>query len=182
MAKLDRLMEPLTVAERREVLSHAIRVWSQPLSDAERASRYRDRKRHGEVTQRHHGEVTQSGHATVTFPPAPPDVSLGSAVSSSNNGSKRPKAFRTETFEVLKFLNEMAGKSFRPVPANLKFIEARLASGATVSNCKGVIARKVREWKNDPENRKYLRPETLFNETKFEQYLGEREPDVRPAS
>jgi len=53
-----------------------------------------------------------------------------------------------------------------------------------VQDCKGVIARKVREWQDDPKLAKYLRPETLFDATKFESYLGEKwsktEPETEP--
>lgn len=82
--------------------------------------------------------------------------------------------------EVLAFLNTKARRQFRFVATTLDPINARLKAGATVQNCKGVIARKVREWGNDPRMAKYLRPETLFNATKFESYLGERErePDA----
>jgi uncharacterized phage protein (TIGR02220 family) len=76
--------------------------------------------------------------------------------------------------KILEFLNEKAGKAFRPVAAHLDLIQARLKDGATEANCRGVIARKVREWGPDPKMAKYLRPETLFNRTKFESYLGER--------
>lgn len=80
--------------------------------------------------------------------------------------------------EVLAFLNEKAGRNFRVRESNhrpsvnLDFIIARLKSGATVQDCKGIIARKCREWKGT-EQEKYLRPATLFNKTKFEQYIGE---------
>ena len=53
--------------------------------------------------------------------------------------------------------------------------QVALADGATVQDCKGVIARKVREWAPKPEMAPYLRPLTLFRKSNFEQYLGERE-------
>jgi uncharacterized phage protein (TIGR02220 family) len=81
---------------------------------------------------------------------------------------------RSTAHQILEFLNEKTGKSFRPVAAHLDLIQARLKDGATEANCRGVIARKVREWGPDPKMAKYLRPETLFNRTKFESYLGER--------
>ncbi len=86
-------------------------------------------------------------------------------------------SFKKEALEVLNFLNQEANRSFRPVEANLAMITARLQSGATVPNCKGIIVRKCREWKGSPQE-KYLRPETLFNKTKFESYLGERPGDL----
>lgn len=85
---------------------------------------------------------------------------------------------KKQAVEVLEFLNEQAGKSFRPVESNLKLIMARLRTGATVQNCKGVIVRKCRDWLGDPEMVKYLRPETLFNATKFESYLGQRRSEA----
>ena len=75
--------------------------------------------------------------------------------------------------EVLTYLNEQAGKGYREVETNLKLIRAKLASGATVEDCKAVIDAKVAEWGNKPEMEQYLRPETLFGARKFEQYLGQ---------
>ena len=81
---------------------------------------------------------------------------------------------RSTACRLLEFLNEKAGRRHRAVPVTLEPIMARLREGATEQECKGVIARKVRDWNGDPKMAKYLRPETLFNRTKFESYLGER--------
>ena len=78
---------------------------------------------------------------------------------------------REDAIEVLKFLNLATGKRYRPVEANLRLIRARLAS-ATVQQCKAVIAIKKREWMGT-EMEYCLRPATLFNATKFEQYMGD---------
>lgn len=93
----------------------------------------------------------------------PDDVRL------SNGKSK----FKTEAESILAFLNEKAGKRFPPTKQNLDFVAGRLSDGATVSECRQVIAMKCREWLNDADNKKYLRPATLFNATKFSQYVGE---------
>jgi uncharacterized phage protein (TIGR02220 family) len=77
-----------------------------------------------------------------------------------------------EAREVLAFLNKMTGRKYRDVPTNLDLIAARLKEGATVAECKAVIAIQVREWKDDPKWSRYLRPATLFNATKFWQYHG----------
>ncbi|MEO8400573.1 MAG: conserved phage C-terminal domain-containing protein [Gammaproteobacteria bacterium] len=82
-------------------------------------------------------------------------------------------ADRSRAIEVLHFLNEKTGRVYRPVDINLKLIIARLKSGATVSECYQVIAKKTREWKSNPQMAEYLRPATLFNAIKFEQYVGE---------
>lgn len=84
-----------------------------------------------------------------------------------------------EADQILQFLNEKSGRVFRGREANgrpstnLEFILARLKAGVDVQTCKTLIARKVRDWKDDPKMMKFLRPETLFNRTKFESYLAE---------
>jgi uncharacterized phage protein (TIGR02220 family) len=83
------------------------------------------------------------------------------------------KSLKLQAKEVLKFLNEKTGRAYRPVDTNLKLIMARLKTGATVMNCRQVIAKKTREWKGNETMDEYLRPATLFNATKFEQYMGE---------
>lgn len=90
-----------------------------------------------------------------------------------SNGHATARDYRCESKEVLAFLNLKTGKQFREVEANLSMIEARLKSGVDVQTCKTLIARKVRDWTPKPEMVGYLRPETLFNKTKFETYLAE---------
>lgn len=75
--------------------------------------------------------------------------------------------------EVLEFLNEKTGRNYKPVPANINLIAARLKQGATVIECRQVIAKKCREWRDDPTQEIYLRPKTLFNATNFANYQGE---------
>ncbi len=83
---------------------------------------------------------------------------------------------REDALSLLAFLNEKTGRNYRPVKANLKLIVARLESGVSVTQCRQVIAKKTREWQDDIKMAEYLRPATLFNATKFEQYLGELIP------
>jgi uncharacterized phage protein (TIGR02220 family) len=87
--------------------------------------------------------------------------------------TSRQKSFKLQAIELLQFLNEKTGRAYRPVDTNLKFIMARLKTGATVMNCRQVIAKKTREWKGNVIMDEYLRPATLFNAVKFEQYMGE---------
>lgn len=90
---------------------------------------------------------------------------------SANNSSDT--LIKSQALEVLNFLNTKTGRAYRPVEENLKLIIARIKSGATVMDCRQVIAKKTREWKGDEKMVEYLRPATLFNATKFEQYMGE---------
>ena len=78
--------------------------------------------------------------------------------------------------EVVAFLNEKAGRNFDVNGANADHVLARLKDGETVDDLRAVIAMKVREWKGDPKMAEYLRPETLFNRTKFASYKGKLEP------
>jgi len=84
-----------------------------------------------------------------------------------------PKSIKAQAIQVLNFLNQKTDRAYRPVDANLKLIIARLRSGATVMDCRQVIAKKTREWGPDLKMAEFLRPATLFNATKFEQYMGE---------
>jgi uncharacterized phage protein (TIGR02220 family) len=84
--------------------------------------------------------------------------------------------------EVLGFLNAKTGRDFRPVDANLAPIMARMKEGATMREFRAVVARKCREWSGDEKMAQYLRPATLFNATKFAQYVGEVPPEVSDGS
>lgn len=81
---------------------------------------------------------------------------------------------------VIDYLNAKAGRDFRHVPANLKFVVARLKSGATVEELKRVVDNRVSAWAGT-EQAQYLRPETLFNPTKFESYRQAARPAARPS-
>ena len=74
---------------------------------------------------------------------------------------------------LLDYLNTLAGRNYKPVPSNIKFLKARLAEGHTPQEIADVIARKCAEWLDDPKFSQYLRPATLFNAEKFNQYVGE---------
>lgn len=75
--------------------------------------------------------------------------------------------------EVLEYLNTQTGHSYKPVESNLKLVRARLAEGASLDECKAVVDAKVSEWASDAKMAQYLRPDTLFNATKFAQYVGQ---------
>lgn len=75
--------------------------------------------------------------------------------------------------EVLDYLNLKTGRLYRPVAANLDLIRARIKDGTSVDGLKTIIDVKTTQWLDDPKMAEYLRPSTLFNRTKFEQYLGQ---------
>lgn len=95
------------------------------------------------------------------------------------NGHDRDKvlALRKQAIEILSFLNEKAGRNYQPVPANIDLIVARLKDGATLDDCRAIIAKKCREWATDEKMAEYLRPGTLFLKSNFwQKYHGELAP------
>lgn len=93
-----------------------------------------------------------------------------------DGGRLRKAQIKTEALQYLDFLNAKAGKHFKPVPSNLRLIEARLAEGVSLQDLKTLTIRKCREWLGS-DMAKFLRPETLCNATKCQSYLGEIEPE-----
>jgi phage replication O-like protein O len=81
--------------------------------------------------------------------------------------------------ELLEYFNEKANKRFEPVKANLDFIKGRLKEFKREDVIR-VIDVKVAEWINDPFMKKYLRPATIFNATKFAQYAAEGYEEKQP--
>lgn len=80
---------------------------------------------------------------------------------------------RKEALEALQFLNIKAKRNYRGTEVNIKLIVSRFNEGYSLQDCKSVIAKKCREWLPDDKMREYLRPATLFNREKFNQYIGE---------
>jgi uncharacterized phage protein (TIGR02220 family) len=74
-------------------------------------------------------------------------------------------------FRVIDYLNNKAGTQYRYVNSSRKLIDARLKE-FTKQDMFEVIAKKCDEWKGT-EMARYLRPSTLFNATKFEEYLNQ---------
>lgn len=74
--------------------------------------------------------------------------------------------------EVLDYLNQKSGRSFKALDCHLKFITSRFSDGFTNDDMKRVVDLKVSKWKGDPKWSEYLRPKTLFG-TNFDSYLQE---------
>ena len=89
--------------------------------------------------------------------------------------TKKPvSSEHTEIIDAaLNHLNEKTGSKFSAVESNAKLIRARIAEGATLENLCAVIDYKVRDWIDNPKMRQFLRPATLFNAEKFNQYAGQ---------
>ena len=76
--------------------------------------------------------------------------------------------------DVIAYLNEKAGTNYRAsAESTKKLIHARLAEGFTLEDFKTVIDNKCADWLNT-DYAKFLRPGTLFQNSKFEGYLNEK--------
>lgn len=75
---------------------------------------------------------------------------------------------------VIDYLNIKIGTAFKDKSKDSrKLIKARFDEGYTLDDFKTVIDKKVKEWGNDSNMVKFLRPSTLFG-TKFESYLNQK--------
>ena len=74
--------------------------------------------------------------------------------------------------EVISYLNEQANTSFKSGnKANQRLISARVDEGYKLEDFKTVVDNMVAKWKGT-EWEQYLRPQTLFQASKFENYLN----------
>ncbi|MBA1146393.1 conserved phage C-terminal domain-containing protein [Ectothiorhodospiraceae bacterium WFHF3C12] len=123
-----------------------------------------------EVVREPDGGSPRAGPGTIKEPEVEPSRNQKAGSDKPSNRERRDAAQR-----VLAFLNERAGKKFRHVDTHLVPIMQRMDSGITEQDLRMVVARKCRQWKGTDMD-SYLRPATLFNKTKCEQYVGELVP------
>jgi uncharacterized phage protein (TIGR02220 family) len=83
------------------------------------------------------------------------------------------KSLDDHVAEILDKINVILGTRFKPVSANLRYLRSRVAEKTTVEEMLDVAKLKKAQWGADPDMRKYLRIETLYNATKFQSYLAE---------
>ena len=79
---------------------------------------------------------------------------------------------------IVDYLNSKAKKSYSiNTKSTVGFIQGRLSEGRTFEDFKHVIDVKCEDWLGT-EHEKYLRPSTLFNPTKFEGYINQKNGSV----
>lgn len=89
-----------------------------------------------------------------------------------NNNIYNNNKYNVEIEEIVKYLNEKTGSSFRSTTdSTKKSISGRLNEGFTVEDFKSVIDNQVARWMGT-EYEQYLTPNTLFSPSKFEKYLN----------
>lgn len=106
---------------------------------------------------------------TNTQEETPPPFQILDEVDKNISEEEKEKSCAKKEKDVLEYLNLIGGKNFKSSETNLKFIRARLKNNP-IEVLKQVIEVKAYEWKEDAKMNMYLRPETLFNPTKFESY------------
>jgi uncharacterized phage protein (TIGR02220 family) len=99
----------------------------------------------------------------------------------SKNTTKKVASKQTikEATQILEYLNSKAETTYSTKQGtNLDLIISRMQEGYTTSDFKYVIDYKVKDWKGT-DWVKYLRPITLFNKAKFENYLNSSINDTK---
>lgn len=94
-------------------------------------------------------------------------------LSTNNNDNNENNKTKVDYGALIKYLNEKTGRAFHNTEANRKLIKARLNDGFTKKDFKLVIDYKSAEWKDNKDMQKYLRPNTLFLPSHFDDYLNE---------
>ena len=99
-----------------------------------------------------------------------------------NTSTVANKATINLATQILEYLNSKAETTFSSkTGTNLDLVIARIQEGYTLSDFKFVIDFKVKDWKGTDWN-KYLRPITLFNKAKFENYLNSTINESKPTT
>lgn len=86
---------------------------------------------------------------------------------------KKVSAKNYHLYIPIQYLNQETGHTYKFIATHTKFIQARYKDGYTLEDFKKVIDTKVKQWKNNTEMAKYLRPKTLFSPSNFDSYLNE---------
>ncbi len=115
-----------------------------------------------------------------------PDNIQNSASDSNHVKKKRskpePKNHPEEIKQIIDYFNRVCGTSYRSQSeATAKLINARLNEGFTVEDFCMVIDKKYTEWKNNSDYCKYIRPQTLFRPSHFENYLNQKDAAAESA-
>lgn len=84
--------------------------------------------------------------------------------------------------DILDHLNLKTGKAFRMGGATSKLIGARIKEGYRLEDFQRVIDNKVADWGRNPDYEQYLRPATLFQASKFDGYLNQKNAGPRRQS
>ncbi len=178
----------VTVLSQRDLVTingdgeYVIKAWAKRQyrtdSSAERTRKYRERKK----AEANNDGASGASDVTVTDARQKSDCTDTDTDTEKNkettlSGEPDPVTPKSDpnnlvAKEAIEYLNLKTGAHYRNVEANLKLVRARLSEGATLDEIRSVIDMKAGEWQGT-DSAKYLRPETLFNATKYNQYAGQ---------
>lgn len=102
---------------------------------------------------------------------APPSLQLPGIPAAVSSGSSTGE--HAQAVEVLAYLNRVSSSRFQPTAKNLGFILARMAEGYPAHVLKLLAYHRLTVWRRDPKMLEYLRPATLYNAEKCNQYAGQ---------
>lgn len=115
--------------------------------------------------------ITDNKHNTIC---TEQNAAVPQDVSDNNKFIVPTDNIRFLTKQVIDYLNEKTSSNYKSTSnKTLSLIKARSREGFVGEDFVKVIDIKTADWINNPEMRKYLRPETLFG-TKFESYLNQK--------
>lgn len=82
---------------------------------------------------------------------------------------------------VINGMNIILGSKYKvDTKSHVQNISARLSDGHSVDDLLLVVKAKLCEWGNDPKMTQYLRPQTLFQPSKFDGYLRAAKATQKP--
>lgn len=117
-------------------------------------------------------KVPKNGHLKGTQNwVADPSVLLTPRSDPPDTQSRVTCAREKTAVDVLDYLNQKSRSRYKPVEANLRLIRARIDEGHSFADLTGVVDMQCEKWR-DSKMAQYLRPATLFNAEKFNQYIG----------
>ena len=100
--------------------------------------------------------------------------SVANATDSNQNTAEVSLSLSSSISEIINYLNTKTGKNYSDTASETKrLITARLNEGYTVEDFKWLIDTKVGEWIANEKMQKYLRPNTLFAPSHFDNYLNQ---------
>lgn len=132
-------------------------------------------KEKNELSIEENGSYTKCIHDVIHFDDTGKDRLGKDRLGKDNNMSDKSDDVIPYS-EIISYLNEKTGRSFRNVDANKKLIKARWNEGFKVEDFKTVIDNMVTNWSgkvfNEVPAENYLQPKTLFS-NKFDSYLNQ---------
>lgn len=133
-------------------------------------------KEKSELSIEENGSYTKCIHDVIHFDDTGKDRLGKDRLGKDNNNMSDKSDDVIPYSEIISYLNQKTGRSFRNVDANKKLIKARWNEGFKVEDFKTVIDNMVANWSgklfNDVPAENYLQPKTLFS-NKFDSYLNQ---------